>query len=210
MQPTMVGFARQLVLVFIVLVASIAHAQGADSNALASAMLSQTGLHLPKGASDIFDFIRDYSSGPERDCDVFSVRWVSWPGDKWLRINEADQQHVPQSFSLEGHNSRICQPRQLRPDFRFSGLLVFGTTDEGEIRSLQVFPRNGDPRVVILDCFGGKSPPETRCGEWVRPQATLTLLVPHSAAISKLRFFMARSTAPTEWQLEPLGILSIR
>ena len=206
-----------LLAVFVSIALSIqaSAAQGAlddESKAVVQAMLTQTGLHLSGDTPDILTLIT--KQGAQTACDEIDVKWVSLPGQKSLLTpTEACQLRLPQSFSLL--TRRVfpqCDPKSYRTwlgDLRYSRLIVFGTTQDSEIRGLD-FGR--DPREMIAECpelFGGKSTPETRCGILIDPEAIANLIIPRDPALTRLVFFFRTFTGREQWHLERLGELEL-
>jgi hypothetical protein len=179
---------------------------------VAEAMLTQTGLHLPKDIPDIMSFIK--IQGANTECESIDVHWVSWPGKELLTRQEAFRVHSPQSFTLKSRRAVLpsCDPKSYRAfasDFPIAEIIVFGTTEKDEIRGLHVMR---DPRSIIAECpelWGGKSTPETRCGEFIRPEAIVSVAMPRDPALARLVFFARIFTGPGQWHLERLGILDL-
>jgi hypothetical protein len=208
-------FIAALMLLAQISLTSAAQAQVAlddESKAVVDAILTQTGLHLPGGTLDILSFIE--KQGANTECDAIDVHWISFPGQKSpLTVSEASQLHLPQSFSLEARralpqchrNSYGMWPHE----FRFSRLIVAGADQLGEIRSLYL---SLDPRWMVAECpelFGGTSTPETRCGNMINPEATINVVIPRDAALTRLVFYFREFKGREQWHLERLGELKL-
>jgi hypothetical protein len=183
-----------------------------ESKGVVDAMLTQTSLHLSGDTPDILTFIEN--QGAKTVCDAIDVHWVSLPGQKWpLTTSEANQLHLPQSFSLQ--TRRALPPCDWKSygmmphEFRFSRLIIFGATQAGEIRSLYL---SLDPRWIIAECpglGGGRSTPETRCGILINPEATVNVIIPRDTALTRLVFYFREFTGREQWHLERLGELAL-
>jgi hypothetical protein len=204
-----------VVFVWIALFDQTCQAQGVmpvQSKSVAEAMLSQTGLHLPKGTSDIVSFIA--MQGAETQCESIDVRWVSLPGNDLIPSQEAMRIRSAQSFSLLARRAilPICDPKSYRAfvsDLPWAEFIAFGTTRKDEIRGLY-FIR--DPRLIIAECpelFGGKSTPETRCGPFINPKISVSVTMPSDPELSRLVFVVKVFTGRDEWHLERLGVLEL-
>jgi tetratricopeptide (TPR) repeat protein len=183
---------------------------------LSAAMLAQTGLHLPQGTRDIMSFIQ--SQGTSMDCETITVRWISLPGSNAIPSQDARRVSFPQSFTVKGRSParHDCKENSYRARAstldQTLKLAIFGTTETGEIRGLHVIGAGGDPRMSISECpelFGGKSTPETRCGEFISPEADIGVVMPLNPALTRLVFFERVYTAPLQWHFERLGSLDL-
>lgn len=182
-----------------------------QTKAVANAMLTKTGLHLPKGMPDILSLIDHQSK--QSECEVIDVRWISLPGSDSIPANRTSALSYPQTFSQVARRRHSgCDRASYRAypsDFPFVQFIVFGTTNEGEIRGLHA---DRDPREWIAECpelFGGKSTADTVCGVMVRPEVTASIHMPQDKQITLLVFFLRRFTTPNEWDLERLGALDL-
>jgi hypothetical protein len=147
------------------------------------------------------------------NCESLEIGWASKREKEMVLARDAELTRVPQEFVLISRSSADNCGGSI-PPFEFASIkvIVFGVTEKGEIRGLQVIPHMRDPRLMIVECpelFGQKSKPGTQCGEFIQSKSRLNLRFPVDSALTRLEFFERVFTSPTDWRLEKLGVLRL-
>jgi hypothetical protein len=177
---------------------------------VSEAVTSQTGLTLPTSSENLRDFI---SIQMQSNCEAMDIKWTALPGHRGpLPEKEAERLNLPQTFAFEGRPQQLGYKPVCRVDtagLPFFGVIIFGTTRSGEIRGMQA---GSDPRRMIVECpelFGGMSTPETKCGYFIMPEASLRVIMPQDPEIERLEFFTRTYDDAGHWHLVKAGTLKL-
>ncbi len=180
-----------------------------DSQAVAQAIVSQSGLHLPASDHDMMKFFqREWAT---TTCEEFDVHWMSATGPRTLLpIGEPERNHFKHQLSIQRRTSiSDCDPRSHLVPLQFLrdvGVIVLGATASDEIRSIHLF--RADPRTTIVECpqlSEKKVTPGTKCGAFTDSEILTQVRTNGDPDITRLVFLVRVFTAKDIWHFERIG-----